>query len=375
MCLKSYYASYVLLILLFVEPESSAQFRDPPPPPAKAPSWDRLHPTFYDRKLTEAQKKLLSPSAENQTTFASFLRESNTGLIRLLPAGTHEFAHTVAADQETDLVVPILGGGSYYSFTERTHKFGPWSDLRLQGDRLLASPTSLAVGILINIGDVPLDSVNIDSAGLGLIARLASPKTYSDLAELHQQARHGFQANGFEHGSVLKASPNVTYALRSMSYRKEGFLVRPDEPYTRVDVSRLGYEGSDVLIVFRILQRNDDGSVEILWKRLERFPNPKIKGEPQRHNQESVKRSIDRELAPHSGLSAVISFLDLNAISHSDYTAGYHDDEAPLGTVGLVSATIPRIERRYRAIFDLVLQFYFDDRKELIEYRMKKTRR
>ena len=96
-----------------------------------------------------------------------------------------------------------MGGGAYYSFTERTHKFGPWSDIHLEGNRLAASPTSKSVGVMTDLGDVPLDSVEIDPAGVGFIAKLVPPKTYSDLAGLHRKAFRGFDANGFAYGSVV----------------------------------------------------------------------------------------------------------------------------------------------------------------------------
>ena len=364
---------HLLLPLLRVQP-ISAQFRRPPPPRAQAPPWELFRPTFYDRKMTEAQKKLLSPSPETQNNFATFLRDSNTGLFRLLPAGKYEFNHTVAAHRDPDTEMPLLGGGAYYSFTERTHKFGPWSDIHLTNNRLIVGPTTKAVGIMTNLGDVPLGSVDINIPGLGFIARLAAPKTYSDLADLHRRAVQGFEENGFEFGSVITTTPDVTYALRSISYKKDGYLVNPNEPYTRLDISRLGYDGSDILIAFRIVARNEDGSLEILWRRLQRYQNPKIKGEPQSHSLKSLKLSLERELPPGSSLTAVIAFLDLSGIEHSNYLEGYHDENAPFGTTGIVNANVPRIERRSRAIFGLQLQFYFNDKKELIDYGLKKVR-
>src|SRR6266404_1014137 len=367
-----YLKSRHLLLLLLLVQTVSAQFRLPPPPRAQAPPWELFRPTFYDRKMTEAQKKILSPSPETQTMFGTFLRQSNTGLLRLLPAGKYEFNHTVAADRDPDTVMPILGGGAYYSFSERTHKFGPWSDIHLRGTLLVAGSASKAVGILTNLGDVPLDSVDINTPRLGFIARLAAPKTYSDFADLHRRAFQGFVENGFEYGSVITTAPDVTYALRSILYKKDGYLVNPNEPYTRLDISRLGYDWSDILIAFRIVGRNEDGSLEILWRRLQRYQNPKIKGEPQTHSLESLKLSIERELSPGSRLTAVIAFLDLNGIEHSDYVEGYHDENAASGTTGIVNATVRRIERRSRAIFGLQLQFYFNDKRELIAYGLKK---
>src|ERR1051325_3336570 len=45
--------------------------------------------TYYNKKMTEAQKKLLAPSPEDQAAYRDFLRQPHTGLVRLLPRGEY----------------------------------------------------------------------------------------------------------------------------------------------------------------------------------------------------------------------------------------------------------------------------------------------
>src|ERR1044072_6779989 len=40
---------------------------------------------YFEKSLTPAQKKLLEPAPEDYQTFADFLRQPDTGLIRLMP--------------------------------------------------------------------------------------------------------------------------------------------------------------------------------------------------------------------------------------------------------------------------------------------------
>ena len=364
----------LLLLFLLTEISSSAQLSATSPRPrGLAPPWDRLRPTFYDKRLTETQKKILYPSPEDEAAFADFLGAGNSGLFRLLPKGKYEFSPTVEADRDPNAILPVLGGGAYYSFTERTHKFGPWSDIRLENNRLFASPTSRAIGIITTLGNVPLESVTADTPGLSFLVSVVPPKTYSGLADLHRRVSQGFESSGFAYGSASEAIPNTTYALRSISYKKDGYLVYPNLPYTRLDASRIGYDGSDIVVAIRVLRRNEDGSLEILWKRLQKRQSPKIKGEPARYTFKSAKQLIEREIPRHFTAAGVIAFLDLNSIEHSDYVEAYQDELAPPGTRGLVNATIPGIERRVRAIFDLDMQFYFNDQKKLIDYTLKKV--
>jgi len=363
------------LLLLLGETSIIAQWPAQPDPPGLAPSWDRLRPTFYDRKLTESQKKILYPASEDEAAYSAFLGAGNSGLFRLLPKGKYEFSSTVAADRDPSTILPVLGGGAYYSFIQRTHKFGPWSDIRLESDRLFAAPTSKAVGIITTLGDVPLESVTADMPGVRFLVSLVPPKSYSGLAELHRIVSQGLESGGFVFGASAAALPNATYALRSISYRKDGYLVYPNEPYTRLNVSRIGYDGSDVVVALRVLRRNEDGSLDILWKRLLKSPSPKLKGDQPRLSFSGVKQLIEREIRPGLAEAAVLAFLDLNGIEHSDYVEAYRDENAPAGATGLVIATIPAIERRVRAIFDLEMQFYFNDQRKLIDYGLKKARK
>ena len=67
-------------------------------------------------ELNQLETKFLAPSAEDTSTYAEFLTQPDTGLIRLLPR--EKF------DSEVYQKKPILmvrGSGAYYSFTRRSH--------------------------------------------------------------------------------------------------------------------------------------------------------------------------------------------------------------------------------------------------------------
>ena len=366
----------LLLLFLLTETSNSAQLpATSPDPPGLAPSWDRLRPTFYDKRLTEGQKKILYPSPEDEAAFAALRARGDSGLFRLLPKGKYEFNDLLAADRDPDTILPILGGGAYYSFAKNTHKFGPWSDIRLENNRLSASATSKAIGIITTLGNVPLESVTSGTPGLSFLVNLVPPKTYSGLADMHRRVSQGLESSGFVYGLASEAIPNTTYALRSILYKKDGYLVYPNEPYTRLGVSKIGYDGSDIIVALRVLRRNEDGSLEILWKSLQKFRSPRIKGEPARYTFKSVKQLIERQIPRDFPEAGVIAFLDLNGIEHSNYVEAYQEENAPTGTRGLVNATIPGIERRGRVTFDLFIQFYFSDQRKLIDYGLKEVRK
>jgi hypothetical protein len=71
----------------------------------------------------------------------------------------------------------------------------------------------------------------------------------------------------------LPVADNTTYALRSIAY--QGTIMRSIQTltYNELDVDKR----RDVIVVFRVVKRDADGSVTILWKELSNKNAPKLK--------------------------------------------------------------------------------------------------
>src|SRR5213593_339820 len=67
-------------------------------------------------ELAALEKKFLAASEEDQAAYAEFLKQPDTGLIRLLPREV--FDSDVYKDRKKSLT--LRGGGAYYSFTRLT---------------------------------------------------------------------------------------------------------------------------------------------------------------------------------------------------------------------------------------------------------------
>ena len=235
------------------------------------------HASFYNRKLTDAQKKLLEPSPEETAAHRDFLRQEHTGLIRLLPRGKYEFNPTVAANQNNDLALPIRGGGAFYSFAEKRHAYGPWSEITLQQGRLIVGFLHQSLGVMTMLGDVPLESLTPETPTIAYLAQLMPPTEPAAARNQCTRYLQGFTSAGHLYSASLPALINQTYALRSTVYKKEGRIlvavgggaVYVPHPYE--------YGGADELIVFRIVHATEDGGLTILWKRLQKFSPPRIR--------------------------------------------------------------------------------------------------
>lgn len=219
------------------------------------------------RHLTEAQKQRLSASAQDHALYASFLHQPETGLIRLLPQAECDESRILHADAPpSETVVPIPGCGSFYSFRVRTHDAGPWSDIRLENGRLFAGFAGYTLGMMTSLGDTALEDVTLASDGVAYLAGFVPPTEYKEAEEQYERNNRGFRVGNFTYASHLRALDKTTYVLRSIAFRQGTPL---DEPLKKIDV----------LIAFRVVSRDPDGSLTLLWKRLQKKNSPKLKRE------------------------------------------------------------------------------------------------
>jgi hypothetical protein len=206
------------------------------------------------KQLNEKEKLFLSPSSKDLAAFAEFLKQPNTGLARILPRGLYE-------DRLT-----IRGGGAYYSFTRLTHEYGYGSDIELQPVRtndFVAPPIAeynfqvgfagANYGFIVTLGDVPIEKVTLDHDGVKFLVDYDPPSAEPQARSESRRAREGVGKNGYSYKNVVPAVANYTYALRSIDYNT-----------------------SDVLVAFRVVRKEIDGSVVILWKRLKQFSRPDL---------------------------------------------------------------------------------------------------
>ncbi|MFP5262348.1 MAG: hypothetical protein ACLGJB_10630 [Blastocatellia bacterium] len=190
-------------------------------------------------KAKEAQ--LFEPSADDRTAFAEFLRQPGAGLTRLMPG------------EKYDGRLLTRGAGAYYSFVRLTHEYGFGSDLSLEQNQFGVGFAGASFGFLTSLGDVPLASVSVDDRAVKFLSALAVPSKEEDAREQYRLGHSGFDSGGVRYANRLPAVANATYALRSVDYKR-----------------------SDVLVAFRVVRQDSDGSMVLLWKILKRFPTPEL---------------------------------------------------------------------------------------------------
>jgi hypothetical protein len=242
--------------------------------------------------LTPEQKKFLAASVEDQTKFADFLKQPNTGIIRLFPQGKFGSTHTVSAD-ESEGVLSVKGGGAFYSFSKKTHVFGLWSDLCLRENVLYTGIDKQSFGLFTVLGDVPLESVTMKNPEVDYLHKLIPPKRFSEVAAQRTHNAEGFKVDEIHYGSAFRVMANLTYVIRSINYKRPdslSLLSYPRSTGETLEDSNSGlqrtpsvipqpYEGADVLIAFRVIRYDPEEGITIVWKQLKKSSAPELKSE------------------------------------------------------------------------------------------------
>jgi hypothetical protein len=200
-------------------------------------------------ELSALEKKFLAPSEEDRAAYADFLQQPDTGLIRLLPRDVYESE----AYKKNKKTLTMRGGGAYYSFSRLTHEYGYGSDLELDSEYLSVGFAGADYGMMVKLGDQPLEELTIESPSVRFISEYNAPRAETQARDEYRRFAVGTTTDGLIYKTRLPVEARTTYLLRSINY-----------------------SSSDVLVAFRVVRKDTDRSVIIAWKLLKKYPSPEL---------------------------------------------------------------------------------------------------
>ena len=262
----------IVILLICFSANLSAAAQAPPTEPEAGPRYPdtsaREEPTrrvllrrdiwVSEYEPNSLEKELLAPAVEDQERFAELLRQRDTGLIRMFPPGRRRVVSI--ADLATGRRPGFGAYASLYSFTKEKHGNGlngyvdprlGWAELRLWNGRFVTGVTGESLGVVVVLGDVPLETVTAETYGVTGLANIVPPADYFEAASLSRRNRAGFALERFRYGSSLPVAENTTYVLRSTSNKR-----------------------ADLLVGFRVIRVDENGNVTLLWRKLKVYPKP-----------------------------------------------------------------------------------------------------
>lgn len=222
------------------------------------------------RKPTREELKAIAPSVEDSEKYAEFLRQSKTGLIKLaVDTGCAENTDIVVAKTEC-LRYTMPGAGTAYSFRTESYRLQRLADIVYTNNNL-QSASAMQQGILVNVGDVPLEKVDLQTAGLNFVVNFQPESDPNKVNEIEEKLNQGIVRDNFQYRLALPAKENTTYVLRSLAYDGVSPQTAGGVPYNELEYDKR----QDILVAFRVVRRDSD-SITLLWKELWRKNPPKL---------------------------------------------------------------------------------------------------
>ena len=225
-------------------------------------------------QITEREAAFLAPDAEDLAKFAVYHESSDGGLVRILPREKYGNA------------LVVRGGGSFYSFATRTHEYGWGNDLCLEQGKFSVGFAGADLGFLKPLGDIALETVTLESGSVQALAAYVPPAN-EPLARLEWSKFHQTVVTGgdlFTSDHVLPGDAErlrLEWSKANQALAKAGdafYLHRvPAVVGQSYAVRSIVYGRTDILAAFRVVRKDDDGSLILIWKMLQRYPTPQLK--------------------------------------------------------------------------------------------------
>lgn len=146
----------------------------------------------------------------------------------------------------------VQGGGSYYSFTTKSHDYQKIAQIGLEQNYLRAGFGGADYGLIADLGNVPLGGVTKETGEINFLVNYTPPTTETEI-RIEQRKSHNYDTENATYKSRVPVSVGHSYAARVISF-----------------------DAADVLVAFKIHRKDTDGSLIIFWKMLEIFEKPKL---------------------------------------------------------------------------------------------------
>lgn len=237
-------------------------------------------------KMSAADKKRLEPSDDLSALHAAFLKTPNTGLIHLLPDVGCNATDQILAVDEKCRTNTIQGGGAFFSFRREKHVYPIYADLELKENNFSVAGW-MTQGILVSLGATELEKVELNTEGMETLVNFAPASFVSEANKQAEKFFYGYRKGKYNYARTLPVDETAVYALRLIAYRRDdnGSGGRPLANGTYalhpLDLDKR----ADIIVVYRVVQKDSDNSLWILWRELMHKKSPVLEMSESNKNQ------------------------------------------------------------------------------------------
>ncbi len=229
--------------------------------------------------LGEAKARVLRlrrVSSDDASRYSEFLKLPNSGLIKLFPDLGCSSKNVIRVSADCERFVPL---SSAFKFRTNSYADNIYHDVKFANDEL-SSDSFFSQGILTSLGDEPIENITGQHPALKFLTEYQPGVNVKDAASQARNFHTGVSSGGYLYSDRLRPTEQHTYALRFIGYRLENGLP-PISDETSMDemmFHSLAYDKRvDLLIIFRVLSRDEYQGITLVWRELQRIDPPKIK--------------------------------------------------------------------------------------------------
>jgi len=192
-------------------------------------------------QIKQKEGQLLAVSDQDKAAYSEFLSQPDTGICRLMPR------------EDFDGKLLVRGGGAYYSFTKKSSSYDSYPQIGLERNEFLTSFAGADYGYITDLGDVPIEALTAEYPAVRDLAAFTTPNAEPDARIEQRKSGQGLSVGNHVYKRGAGAAVGHSYVLRSVIY-----------------------DNSDTLVAVRVVKQDDDGSLILLWRILNRFPSPQL---------------------------------------------------------------------------------------------------
>lgn len=133
---------------------------------------------------------------------------------------------------------------------------------------------------MVPLGDIPIDQITLAHPGLKFLVDFHPARDTATARLSAQDFLRGHDSDGYRYASTLQVTENSTFALRMIAYKIGNSLPPISDKSTMTELRFLSLaldKRADLIVAFRIIRKDANGSITIVWKELDKKEAPKIK--------------------------------------------------------------------------------------------------
>ncbi len=264
----------------------------------------------YQDRLKDRQKRAMTqigPSKSDLDTYREFLKQPKTGITRLVfpkecPLPISERKNNLDRFAKECPTTFLPGGGSNFSFRRREYVLPVQADLTIKTNVMFSSGV-LAQGIMMKLGDIPITGITLSSQAIKFLRDFVPATSPEEIDAQSAAFNKGLKQDGYLYARGFKIEERQTFALRVIAYRGDlssevevsdseraritQELRNNPDPVVRaperasIDVKGKvdplhGDDRKDIIVAFRVVRIESDGSATVIWKELQSKDAPKV---------------------------------------------------------------------------------------------------